>query len=703
MAKLIFAALLKIRESFQKMGQALFQRMRRADGKPKYVSPMMARRILMTAAVVFFAAVLISQILTRDRFVNHSFDDYQKEVTSDGGTRPRDFNGRALFNRNPLTDLGQGNDPIKSLESVGTGRLEDGGGPSANTRTVEAGALPSASDCFAVIEKAKAAEKLSITERMRLESCVKNNVVPLSDADKSMLRALSSSDLSQAERDAIVRTMGGKGSESDRGVTELASASIDPDKQGLLKEGVNAEYKGQGVDLENNEVRGLSKTIADKASAFGPALEGVQKILGGASPDEKQKANLLEAIRDVKGGDNAALENPNLSPDKEKAILALAQDIQDRSDKITELEKQLADAQVSARSAADKLVQGLALSKVEQAALDNMSSIRKELDQLKAAQEKRQRALIEITSRLQKTVAQAALTIQKTIPSGVFEGYADFEQVDCKNIKPLPVKVGKKGHKPDEIGPDGKRVAKMNVKAKPAYNVYRNDRVEDEIKRNGVEYEGKRLDISKYTEQNIKVSELFVMQGSADKAITLSPETKIAAVLDSEIMVSGNGGAQSVRIKILQDVHDAKNRNIVIPKNSVAVGRTAGFDEQTGIMEFTFDKVSIGSGQLAQVNLRVGSGDGTMGLKGQIRDTRGRYLLGAFVTAFSAGALNFVSQNVVSQYQQSQNAAVALTGAAYSGGADVAQRIASMYANDLQNASPIFYCPRGIPLVLFPE
>jgi len=101
--------------------------------------------------------------------------------------------------------------------------------------------------------------------------------------------------------------------------------------------------------------------------------------------------------------------------------------------------------------------------------------------------------------------------------------------------------------------------------------------------------------------------------------------------------------------------------------------------------------------------MRVGSADGSMGLKGQIRDTRGRYLLGAFITSFTAGALDFFTQNTIAQYQNSASAAVALTGAGYSGGADVAQKVAQMYASDLTNAARIYYVPRGVAIVLYPE
>jgi hypothetical protein len=240
----------------------------------------------------------------------------------------------------------------------------------------------------------------------------------------------------------------------------------------------------------------------------------------------------------------------------------------------------------------------------------------------------------------------------------------------------------------------------MRLKQKPGVNVYK---VEDEIAKSAVNPDGKRLDISKYAQQEMKIADNFVMKGQADKGPSLSLDLKIAAMLDSEVMVASNGGGQVVRIKIIQDVFDSKNRRLVIPKNSIGAAHASSFDEATGLMSLTIDKIASGSGNTQVVQLRVGSGDGSMGLRGQVRDTRGRYLLGAFITSFTAGALNWFTQNTITSYQQSAVAATAMAGSAYSGGADVAQKIANMYASDLQNAPRIFWAPRGLPLVLYPD
>jgi hypothetical protein len=178
---------------------------------------------------------------------------------------------------------------------------------------------------------------------------------------------------------------------------------------------------------------------------------------------------------------------------------------------------------------------------------------------------------------------------------------------------------------------------------------------------------------------------------------------KIPAYLDSEILVSDKGGSQSVRVRIIDDVHNPETGEIVIPKGAIAIAQTNGFDADTGIMDLNFDKVTIGSGKVVSVKLQIGSGDGTMGLKGQVRDTTGKFLLGTFITSFTAGALNWFSQSIIQDYITQTDAANALLGASMQGGSDVMQRVADLYAGKLQNAAKIYYVPKHVPVVLFPQ
>jgi hypothetical protein len=56
---------------------------------------------------------------------------------------------------------------------------------------------------------------------------------------------------------------------------------------------------------------------------------------------------------------------------------------------------------------------------------------------------------------------------------------------------------------------------------------------------------------------------------------------------------------------------------------------------------------SVASKTITQA-FTVTSANGNPGLAGEVHDTRGKYLLGAFITSFTAGALNWFSQDTIS-------------------------------------------------------
>lgn len=198
------------------------------------------------------------------------------------------------------------------------------------------------------------------------------------------------------------------------------------------------------------------------------------------------------------------------------------------------------------------------------------------------------------------------------------------------------------------------------------------------------------------------LSQLVVFSDKSLKPFSLSPDMKIPAVLATSILISDKGKPQIVRVKTLADVFEPESNKLVIPKGSIVVGTTAGFDAETGIMDLSFDKVSIGGGKVIAASFSVGSADGSFGLKGEVRDTRGKLLLGTFISSFSAGALNWFSQSIIQPFLQSTTPTDALLGAGMGGASEVAQKIADMYAGDLTNSARIFYAPK-IPIILYPQ
>ena len=172
----------------------------------------------------------------------------------------------------------------------------------------------------------------------------------------------------------------------------------------------------------------------------------------------------------------------------------------------------------------------------------------------------------------------------------------------------------------------------------------------------------------------------------------LTPDMKIPGELLNMILVSDDNIDQVVRIKVLENVRDPSTSEIVIPKGSIVVGKTTGFEPDTGIMDIDADKVSVGSGEIIHAKFSVGSADATIGLKGNVLDSEGKYLLGASVTSYTAGALNWFNPSITKMKS-------------YTSDFSVSER-----KNLIHNVFPdergehrYDFVPRGIPLVLFPE
>lgn len=194
-----------------------------------------------------------------------------------------------------------------------------------------------------------------------------------------------------------------------------------------------------------------------------------------------------------------------------------------------------------------------------------------------------------------------------------------------------------------------------------------------------------------------EISCISIKKPSGEK-FQLTSDMRIPAVLDSQILVSNKGEDQVVQVKILDDIYEPLSQRLVIPKNSIAKGTVQNFNPDTGVVNFKFDKVIV-EGNVLPVNLQVGSADGEIGLKGQVRDTRGKLLRGSFISSFSSNAINWFSQEIIRKFLNNQaDTGNSLTPAE----SESMTQIAELYASDSPSTEKIFWVPKGIPAVLFP-
>lgn len=517
---------------------------------------------------------------------------------------------------------------------------------------------------------------------------------------------------------------------------QLAKALIGSDaaKKALAQDIIKAKALGDAAlvaaltkKLNGEPLTPEEQALIDKFNrgALSKAYDALQE-----GNDQLKDAYLKKAKNaQLTGDEQSMLKNRDglgvSTNDPNELAKALNADLAARQQDIANLKQSLVDAQSAAKLAAAKLARGAVLSTEEQEALQRFTEIQNKIKQLEDIQKGRQQELGSVVTKLQGTIDMIGSTQKTLFPSGI--EVMGFDYTRCKDIKPIKLivkqKAGKKIAKKDELFVDsnGNPLTPDQIKILKAYRVDRDTKLsrfkqDKEGLLNPMNVMGGISDSDSFLASNGingtrpagqggsggNIGSLFISDVNNLQPFKLSPNQNIPGLLLTQILVQDKGGGQKVRVKILQDVYDPKTGKLVIPRNSIAFGSTSGFDVETGLMNLELTSVAIG-GSTVDVGLSVNSADLATGLKGEVRDTRGKLLWGAFVSSFSAGALGAISSSVIAPYTDSTVLSDSLTGAGLQGASEVANRIATMYAGDLQNAARIFYVPAGIKVILTPS
>lgn len=576
----------------------------------------------------------------------------------------------------------------------------------------------------------KLMEKCSANLLIKLLSdpSMRDALAKLIESGGSLLDVLTGDGLTGEEKDLIRKLLAGEIDEdSVDGQIARALLGSDPfkkqDARNLLKartlgdktlsEALRKRLMGEDLSpTEESLLAGLDSDKLDEAyrNRDNPALaEALLKQAKGL-PLTAEEKNILDTVSDL---DSSILQGNGI--DKEALLQKLAEDIAAKKLELDSLLDELARAQAAAREAAAKLQAGLPLSEADQAALKKLTALQDRINQLKDLLAQRQNELGKVYTSLETTMARAGATLRQVDPEGSI--MTDYSLPDCNKVKPFKlirkvVKNSPKVRKPkgpayvDEFGnplsPDQIKLYELLRKeslAKESQEKLARERLLNPLLGTGV-VDGSAVAAVGGEKGVGNINDLFISENANLKPFTISPSKPIAAKLINQILVSDKGQGMLARVKILQDVYDAKTNKLAIPKGTIAQGRTPGFDDETGIMNLTLDKVFVGGDQL-DISFSVASADLEVGLRGEVRDTRGKLLLGTFITSFTSGALAALSQNYIAPFQDSDVLGDSLVGAGLSGGAEVAQRVAELYAGDLQNAAKVFYVPANIPVVLY--
>lgn len=699
MIRALMNIIFALRNKLQSFASFFVNKSKDSNGKFKYMSPKSLKIAIYTMLIVFFVSVVVINFFTSDKKTVGGFESFKKEMMPTTGV-------------NSDTDIFSTSNNVSALE-FSPGLNKSRTDPLANltddpkglgSANGEIKAELTATDCLNLNDKIKTNTKLTDVESAQAQECLDKNIASLTETEQAAMRKLMDPNVSEEEKKLIRKKLNSElepGSAEDKIMSQLldgnpdAEKCVEPLKSRDKKMAELCAKSLDGDELTPEQIQAL-KVYEDK----------IKKDL-----EDKAKAN----------PEKVAGNEQSLTGNNEEDAKKIAKELAENEEKIKDLEQSLKNAEKFAQDAAKKIAAGRSaqLTASEQEALQKIADLNKQAEILKMEQDARKKEFAKIYKSLSESFMQIDKTMKQTYPSGISVEYADLPV--CKPAKSLfvakkrgPVVTKKISEKEIYLDSDGKALTPDKIKYVQLLRQkkYELDKIKKDIRNplggddNGGnnEFVGERMATTGTSQQkDFNISELNVFNDKSLKPFILTPDMKIPAILDSEILVSSKSKGQVVRMKIVADIHNPATGKMIIPKGSIAIATTSGFDDETGVMDFSVTKISIGSGKTIEVSLNVGSADGTMGLKGQVRDTRGKYLAGAFVTAFSAGALNWFSQQIVQPFTTSTLTADALTGASLSGGAEVLTKIAEMYAQDLQNAPKIYWCPKKVPIILFPN
>lgn len=544
-------------------------------------------------------------------------------------------------------------------------------------------------------------------------------------------------DVPNKDEKALLTSYLSQNTDPESGEDKLAKAMLGSDaaKKALAQDIIKAKALGDsslasalmkkfnGEELTPEEQALIDKLNKDSLAKAYDALQSGDDQLKDAYLKKAKNSQLSGAeIEMLKNKDGLGIS----TTDPSELAKALNNDLTNRQQAIVQLKQDLANAQALAKLAAAKLARGGVLNSEEQDALQRFTDIQNKIKQLEDIQKARQQELGSVVTKLQGTIDLIGSTQKTLFPSGI--EVMGFDYTKCKDIKPikLVVKQKNKGTKPKKeelfVDSNGNPLTPDQIKILKAYRLQRDgniakfkqdkDRLINPLNGNGLTAETDSFLASNGLNNTRpagggnggggNIASLFISDVSSVQAFKLSPNQMIPGLLLTQILIQDKGNPQTVRVKILQDIYEPKSGKMVIPKNSIAIGKTSGFDVETGIMNLELTSVAVG-GNTYDVNLAVNSADLATGLKGEVRDTRGKLLWGTFVSSFTAGALGALSSSYISTYTDSSVFSDQVIGSGLNGAAEVANKIATMYAGDLQNAARIYYVPSGVKVVLVPS
>lgn len=545
-------------------------------------------------------------------------------------------------------------------------------------------------------------------------------------SDKGLDALLSDPNLTDAEKELLRKFLDGSLSSDDSAIAE-ALMGIDPIKKKMASDLLKAREMGdqQLADILLKQLNGDPLTpeeqlILDNYNKNKDKIDEAYAKFKNGDPSYKS------ILKQIKGEDlnKAEIEalNANINPldnlSESDKLKSLSKSLVDDQNKLNDITDALNRAQLDAKTAAQKILEGKLLTDAEKEALKRYNELEKQRSDLIAEMEKRKNAYTSLLAKLSNAIDTTGATVKQVYP------YLESEEgfIKCSDVKPiqivkLPKKQTKKVSKAayvdnngNELSPEKIRLLQLiRKKETDATNLRKallNPLSSGLYATKDSIIHGENNDISMNGSNKAKAQINTVVLGQNTEIATspLPPDLKIPGILLTEILVSDKDPAPTeVRVKITSNVLSPLTSEVIIPKGSIAIGKASSFDPATRTMNVTLPKISIGLNKVLDISLSVGSADLSPVLKGEVYDTKSKELTGAFVSSFTTGALSAFAQQYISPLENSDYIGENVTGSILTGGAEVARMIQENFAQSMQNAPKVFFVPANIPVVLTPQ
>lgn len=699
-----------LRKSFQSKSASLFGKMQEKDtSKIKMIAPKQLKMIMIGIGITLIVVVVFATLFGDDEKLKGGFETYQKDlkpsigVNSETDVFTNSLNSSSL--EFSVMDKNK-NSAVSALEKElsNMGKESSAGGSRGTLGGSGTNGELTATDCLNIFDKLKNNTKLSELEQEQSKECLDKNIASLTEAEKAAYSKLADPNLSDEEKKILRKNLNNEydpGSPEDKILSELLDGNKNAE---ACLEAMKSRDK-KAIEICAKSLDGEELTPEEKAR-----LEKYQKMA-----EENAKNNISG---EKNGSTEQDQKTKELAGNEEKAK-ELAKQIAEDEAKREQIKKEIKEAEQKAKEAASKIAAGQAtkLTEAEQKAIQKIAELNKQASELEKQQEAKKAEFKKTYSDLTKSLMQIEATMKQTFPSGITVEFSEIP--NCRTVstlvpkkKTITPKITKKVEDKElyldangkALTPDKIRYVQLMRQQKYEFEKMKQDAKNPMGEQNASGDGRERLATSGVSQdRQFQINELKVLSDKALKDFELTPDMKIPAIIDSPITISSNQKGQIFRVKIVANIHNPRTGKLMIPKGSIAIANAGSFDNDTGVMNVNISKVSIGSGKTIDVNFTLGSADGSIGLKGEVYDTSGKYLAGTFIAAFSAGAINFFSQEIIQPFQQSKLTSDALLGAAGNGSAEVMTKVAEMYAQKLQSAPTIFWCPKKIPVILYPN